>query len=269
MTALLLGGGVGLGLAIAMAGAWLVQRRTRNAGWVDAIWSFALGLAGLTYALAPIPGHAWPAPRQIIVAAVIAIWSLRLGLHLAKRAYRATREDSRYARFRVEWGAHFERRMFWFLELQAAAAMLLAPAVLIAARNPSALGLMDMLAIVVATIALVGEALADRQLRDFKRDPSRRSGICDRGFWRWSRHPNYFFEWLSWLAYPLFAIDFSGTYFWGWLGFGAPALIYYLLVHVSGIPPLEQEMLRTRGAAYRDYQARTRAFFPWPKATET
>lgn len=106
------------------------------------------------------------------------------------------------------------------------------------------------------------QALADRQLRRFKLYPSNAGLVCDAGLWRWSRHPNYFFEWLGWWAYPIIAL--SPGYAWGWASLAAPAIMYWILVHVTGIPPLEEQMLQSRGDRYREYQARTNAFFPWP-----
>jgi steroid 5-alpha reductase family enzyme len=114
-------------------------------------------------------------------------------------------------------------------------------------------------------VAIAGEAMADRQLRDFKSNPHNRGKVCDVGLWSLSRHPNYFFEWLTWVAYPVIAVDFAGHNPYGWLALAAPACMYWVLVHVSGVPPLEQHMLRSRGAAFRAYQLRTRAFFPIPR----
>jgi steroid 5-alpha reductase family enzyme len=91
---------------------------------------------------------------------------------------------------------------------------------------------------------------------------SNRGRVCDQGLWSWSRHPNYFFEWLQWVAYPLLAIELAGGYPWGWIALGGPVCMYWLLVYVSGIPPLEEHMVRRYGAAYRAYQGRTNAFFP-------
>jgi steroid 5-alpha reductase family enzyme len=251
------------GLSLVMTLAWVVQRRTGNAGWVDAVWSFGLGLAGLTYALAPIPGIAWPGPRQLVVAAAIGLWSLRLGTYLADRSRRGP-EDVRYANFRKEWGAAFERNLFGFLQIQALAASLLALSILAAARNPAPLGILDGIGICLIAAAVLGAGIADAQLRRFRADPRNRGRLCDSGLWRLSRHPNYFFEFVGWLAYPCFAIDPGGGYGFGWIAVTAPMLMYWLLVHVSGIPPLELQMLRSRGAAYRDYQARTRPFLPLP-----
>jgi steroid 5-alpha reductase family enzyme len=114
----------------------------------------------------------------------------------------------------------------------------------------------------ILLIGIAGEALADAQLKQFRGRPANKGRVCDVGLWRWSRHPNYFFEWLGWLAYPVIAI--SPDYFWGWATLPAPVFMYWILVHVTGIPPLEAQMLRSRGERYRDYQSRTSAFFPLP-----
>lgn len=252
------------GLSLAMMLGWAVQWRLRNAGWVDVVWTFATGLAGVAYA-------AWPADeavgwRQVLVGLAAATWALRLGLHLVQRT-RQGEEDVRYAHFRKEWGAAYEPRMFGFLQIQAVAAAILAVAMLLAARNPRPLGGLDLLAVLVIVAAIAGEGIADSQLRRFRADPGNKGKICDTGLWARSRHPNYFFEWLGWLAYPLFAIGFDGLYSIGWAAFVAPMFMYWLLVHVSGIPPLEQQMLRSRGEAYRNYQARTRPFLPFGKTS--
>ena len=118
----------------------------------------------------------------------------------------------------------------------------------------------------VLVVAILGEAIADAQLRRFRAVPANRDRICDVGLWKWSRHPNYFFEWLGWLAYPIIAIDLTGAYPWGWVALAGPICMYWLLVHVSGIPPLEAHMRARHGERYRAYQARTSAFFPIPQA---
>lgn len=253
------------GLSLAMMGAWWLQKRQRNAGWVDPVWTFALGAAGVVYALMQAPAIDGSLPRRIFVAGLAAIWSCRLGLHLVARARRGA-EDSRYAQFRQEWGAAYERRMFGFLQIQAAAAAFLALTMLAAARNRAPVGVGDWLALALACVALGGEAIADAQLQAFRDDSANRGKICETGLWRWSRHPNYFFEWLGWFAYPLFAIRLDGSHPWGWFALSGPAFMYVLLVHVSGIPPLERQMLHSRGDAFRVYRARVSAFFPWPPA---
>jgi steroid 5-alpha reductase family enzyme len=253
--------GLAAGLSAAMALAWVVQWRVGNAGWVDVAWTAATGLAGVAAALVPVDGP--PGPRQWLVAALAAIWALRLGLHLAQRVAQGP-EDARYAGFRQEWGAAYQARMFVFLQIQAAAALLLALVMLAAARNPApGLTVADDLGVLVMAVAIAGEGLADTQLRRFRADPAHRGQVCDVGLWAWSRHPNYFFEWLVWLAYPLLAI--SPGYLWGWFALAGPLFMYWLLVHVSGVPPLEAQMRKSRGAAWDRYAARTSVFFPWPR----
>ena len=250
-------------LSLAMAGAWLVVDRSGRSGWADATWSFSVGLAGVAAALAPLsPGG--PTTRQIMVAALVAAWSLRLATHIAART-RKGGDDPRYQQLKEEWGAQRRQRLFWFLQIQAAAGFLLAVTILIAAHNPAPwprLG--DALGLLIAIIAVLGEAIADRQLASFRADPANAGRVCDVGLWGWSRHPNYFFEWLGWVAYALIAIDLSGGYHWGWLAVAGPAFMYWILVHASGIPPLEAHMLRSRGDAFRAYQKRVSAFWPLP-----
>ena len=132
-----------------------------------------------------------------------------------------------------------------------------------AARFPAAtLRLQDYLGVLILFAGIAGEALADGQLKRFRDDPASKGKVCDVGLWRWSRHPNYFFEWFGWLAYPVIAI--SPDYPFGWATLLAPLFMYWILVHVTGIPPLEAQMLRSRGESYRDYQSRTSRFFPRP-----
>jgi len=254
---------VSIAISLIMAAAWYVQKRTGNSGWVDVTWSLSVGSVAFAASILP-PGHDWPHWRQLVVAVLAASWCLRLGLHIAKRT-RAATDDARYRNLIIQWGSDAARRMFWFLQSQAAVEIVLALSIMVAAHNPNPdLRVQDFIGLAILTAAIVGEALADRQLRAFKRDPRNRNAVCDVGLWRWSRHPNYFFEWLSWLAYPIIAIDFAGYNPYGWLALTAPASMYWVLVHVSGIPPLEEHMLRSRGDVFRAYQKRTRAFFPLP-----
>jgi steroid 5-alpha reductase family enzyme len=245
--------------AVLMALAWVVQQRTGNSGWVDTIWTYALGLIGAVGALWPL--HGALTARQVLVAALVALWSLRLGTHVALRSA-AHGDDPRYAEFARQWGEDAPRRMFWFLQTQAFGSVPMVFAVLIAGQAPGPLGWQDALGVLILLAAIAGEGLADRQLKRFRADPANKGRVCDSGLWRWSRHPNYFFEWLGWVAYPVIAL--GPDYAWGLAALPAPLLMYYLLVHVTGIPPLEQQMLRSRGDAYRAYQARTSAFFPLP-----
>jgi steroid 5-alpha reductase family enzyme len=252
-------------LSIAMSAAWIVARKRGRSGWTDVIWSYAVGAAGVGAALVPIDGP--PGFRQWLVAALVAGWSLRLGTHIATRIHRGV-DDPRYAELREMWGEHFPARLFAFLQIQAAAAWLLTLSVLVAARNPApAPAWSDMAGATLLIGAVVGEGVADAQLRAFRHRVSNRRRVCDTGLWSLSRHPNYFFEWLGWAAYAVIAIGPDGRFgwMWGWLALSGLGFMYWLLVHVSGIPPLEAHMLRSRGEAFRDTQRRIRAFWPLPR----
>lgn len=254
---------IAVALVLVMTGAWAIQRATGSSGWIDAIWSFAVGVGGMAAAVLA-DGDAG---RRTTVFVIAAAWSLRLGLHIASRTHGAA-EDPRYARLIEEWGPSAALRLWLFLQAQALAALVLVLAVYLAAVNPNPFPLtIDTLAMAVAVVAISGEAISDRQLAAFRKTPAAKSDVMESGLWRYSRHPNYFFEWLFWCAWPLMAITLPLG--WSWLSLLAPALMYWLLVHVSGIPPLEQHMLASRGEKFRALQARVNAFFPGPRKGET
>jgi steroid 5-alpha reductase family enzyme len=245
--------------------AWVIAGRTCRSGWIDAMWSFAIGVAGVVGGLAPLRLPEPQTARQIVVAVLAAVWSLRLGLHITQRTTHGG-DDPRYAQLREEWGSAWRCRLFVFLQIQAAAAFLLALCILVAAHSPApSIRLADGGGVLLLVVAVVGEGIADRQLARFRAIPVNRDRVCDIGLWGVSRHPNYFFQWLGWLAYAVIAIDLTGGYAWGWIALSGPILMYWLLVHASGIPPLEAHMIRSRGAAFRAYQARVNAFWPGPR----
>jgi len=254
---------IAIGLVMIMTGAWAIQRATSSSGWIDTIWSFAVGLGGI---VAAVFAHG-DGGRRIAAFVIIAVWSLRLSLHIAGRTKGAD-EDPRYAKLIEEWGPSASLRLWLFLQLQAMAAFILVLAVYLAAANPVAFPrVLDLLAIAVAVIAIGGEAMSDRQLAAFRKAPEAKTGVMEAGLWRYSRHPNYFFEWLGWCAWPLLAITVPLG--WSWLSLLAPMLMYWLLVHVSGIPPLEHHMLASRGDKFRALQTRVNAFFPGPRKGES
>ena len=249
------------GLAsLVMAAVWAVQRRQGNAGIVDVAWTFAVGSAGVAFAL--LGEGAWE--RRLIVGAIAGLWSLRLGSHILHRVLHEP-EDGRYQELKAALGDRAQRGLFRFYQYQAFGVALFSLPMLMASANTAALSWIDALGLAVALVSWGGEAIADGQLRRFRMDPANRGQVCERGLWRYSRHPNYFFEWLHWWAYVLLS--------WGSLWLVAFALIgplamYYFIVWVTGIPPTERQALRSRGEAYRRYQARTSPFIPWPPKRE-
>ncbi|WP_082610135.1 DUF1295 domain-containing protein [Bosea sp. Root381] len=248
----------GVAMAAFMALATLIERRTGNSGWIDVVWTFGLGATAIVGAL--LPFGAGPMSRRLLVAGLALAWALRLGLHIANRT-KGINEDPRYAKLKRDWGADAPRQMARLLQMQALASMPLALGVILAAHRPgNELGWQDFVGIALFVVGLAGGAIADGQLRAFARSGS--GGVCDRGLWAWSRHPNYFFECVLWCSYAVIAA--GASYPWGWLAMLAPACITLLLTRISGIPPLEAHMLAKHGAAYRDYQTRTSALLPLP-----
>jgi steroid 5-alpha reductase family enzyme len=237
---------------------FLVAKRVDNFGIVDVAW--ALGFAPLAMLYGGFGGGALP--RRLLIATMAVLWSLRLGGYLARRVLgHLHTEDGRYQQLRRDWAANLNAKMFRFFQAQALLLVMLSVPFLLAARNPApALHPLEFAAAGLWLLALLGETLADAQLAAFKRDPANRGRVCDAGLWRWSRHPNYFFEWLVWVAFALFALASP----WGWIALGCPALMLFFLLRVTGIRYTEDQLLRSKGEAYRRYQQRTSAFVPWP-----
>lgn len=245
------------GLCALFAGLYGLARRIDNYGIVDIAWSYAFAALALFYA-ALAPG--WPV-RRAVIATMAGLWSLRLGTHLYRRVMgHHPVEDGRYVQLRRDWAGNFGPKMFGFFQLQAGSVVLLGAAFLLSAVNPApALHPLEIAGAALWLLAVAGEALADAQLAAFKRDPANRGLVCAVGLWRCSRHPNYFFEWLVWVAYFLFALASPH----GWVAVIGPASILFLLLRVTGIPLTEEQSLRSKGEAYRRYQQTTSAFIPW------
>lgn len=247
------------GLAVTAAlltAVWGIQLFTRDAGLVDAVWSAAIGLMALIYAGA---GDA-PAAVRIVLAVMAATWAFRLAGHLGLRM-RGRPEDTRYAAARGAWGERANLYMLLFFWFQALVGWILSLPFLVIAYRPDMPGAhWFALAGAVWLVAVVGEAVADAQLERFKRDPANTGRVCDRGLWRYSRHPNYFFESLHWLAYVALA---AGAPFW-WATLASPVIMAWLLLRVSGIPTVESAQGKARRAGYDDYVRRTSAFIPLP-----
>ncbi len=236
---------------------YLLARAIDNYGVVDIAWSYALGGTALAYALL---GPGWPV-RRALIGALAVVWSLRLGTHLLIRVARHhPEEDTRYRQLRQDWKGRFAAKMAGFFQLQALSVVALSLPFLLACRNPApGLRPLEFAGTALWLLAVTGEAVADAQLAAFRRDPARRGQVCAAGLWRLSRHPNYFCEWLIWVAYFLFALASP----WGWIAFFSPACILALLLSVTGIPMTEAQSLRSKGEAYRAYQRTTSAFLPW------
>lgn len=237
---------------------WGIHLAVRNAGVADIGW--ALGLLILT-AL-----YSWMGPgysvRKGAALLMVAAWSLRLAWLLLTRMIRDGKEDRRYQKLRQGWGSGFKLKFLSFFELQALLNMILsAPFLIISLNTCPFLGPVEILGISLWAAGFFGEILADEQLRRFRAQAHHQGQVCQEGLWYVSRHPNYFFEWLMWLGYAVFAMGSP----WGVLALMCPAVMLFLLLKVTGIPMAEESALEARGEAYRKYQATTSVFVPWFK----
>jgi steroid 5-alpha reductase family enzyme len=242
--------------AAAMAALWALHLKMRNAAVVDAGWTALVAALAVWDAIA---GDGLPA-RRLLIAAMMAAWGARLTWYLVVDRILAGREDARYAALRQARGGGANAWFFWFFQAQAIAAVLFsAPAFFSTMNRAPEFSLAEKGAVVLWIVAVCGEAIADAQLSRFKRDPANRGRTCQAGLWRYSRHPNYFFEWLTWMAFAAFAAAAP----WGWLAFGCPAAMLFLLFKVTGIPATEAQAVRSRGDEYRAYQRSVSVFVPW------
>jgi steroid 5-alpha reductase family enzyme len=241
--------------AVFLSALWGVQEVRHNAGLADVGWTFSLGALAVLYA-ALADGDP---SRRALLAAVVVVWSLRLGLYVLFDRVAGKPEEPRYVELRARFGRHASLAFFVFFQIQALAAVALSLLFLvIASDNAPGLSVWQYFGTAVWAVAILGETAADRQLRRFRSDPATRGRTCRTGLWRYSRHPNYFFEWVHWWAYVLMAI---GAPYW-WLTLIGPAAMAYFLLRLTGIPVTERHALESR-ADYRDYRETTSAFVPW------
>ncbi len=247
-------GAVWLFSAIAMAGVWAFSMKVKNVGYVDVAWAGLMAAAAL---FAGIVGGGADVIR-VLVALLGGFWGARLCLHLLSRILHED-EDGRYQALRKEWNGS-PGRFFMFFQLQAIIVMLFSVPFYIAASNPTISLSWIIVALLVWGGSIAGEAIADHQLNDFRKNPANRGKTCRIGLWGWSRHPNYFFEWLHWFSYVLLAVG-SPIFIWSFIG---PVVMFAFLYRVSGIPWTEAQALRSRGENYRTYQREVSEFFLWP-----
>ncbi len=245
-----------LGAFFVMSSGWVWQQRHRSASIVDILWSAGLALSAVFCAAIA----AGASTARVTVALMGGLWGARLAVHLWQRM--ATEgEDGRYRYLRSRWGNRGDR-WFGMFQLQALLIAIFSIPFAIAAGNLAANPWLCGAAGVIWIISVAGELTADCQLARFRADPANRGITCRAGLWRYSRHPNYFFEWLHWFCYPVVAIGAPHAIL-AWTG---PFLMLLFLRFLSGIPFTEAQALRTRGADYLEYQRSTSMLIPWPPA---
>lgn len=243
-------------VAVIMVFVFLWALKLKNNGVVDIFWAFNfLFIAAIIWLLA----NGNPA-RVNLVCALAVLWSLRLGTYLLIRVgTHLNEEEGRYKQLRQEWNT---TKFFFFYQMQAFSNVMLAIPFFIIALNPEpSIQPNEYIGAALWLLCIIGEGLSDWQLQHFKNQPENKGKVCQYGLWNYSRHPNYFFQFSLWVSVSVFAI--SSPY--GWLSLICPISIGYLIFKVTGIPMTEEQAIRSKGEAYKDYQRSTSAFVPWFK----
>lgn len=240
-----------------MIGGWWWQQRSTNAGIVDVLWASGMAASAIFYAMT-LPGAALP---RLLVGLMGGLWGARLALHLARRVFNEE-EDGRYRNLRRRWNGD-QRKFLLFFLAQAGFVLMFSLPFWIAAHNPmGAWTQWKIYAVLLWLVAVGGEAIADRQLAAHRENPANRGKTCRSGLWRYSRHPNYFFEFLHWFAYVFLAVGMGPM--WVAASLVGPLVMLVFLYRVTGIPYTEAQALRTRPRDYADYQRTTSSFVPLP-----
>lgn len=238
-------------------GCWIFARRSNNATLVDVCWTLCFIPAVLLMAFL---AKDTPFPRRALIVFGALLWAGRLGYYVTKRALgHHPHEDPRYTAMRGDRANPWPYFLLIFQFQAAVAFALCIPFALTFANRAPSLHPLEIVGLILLVMAVAGEALADRQLAQFKAEGHDRSVVCQRGLWKYSRHPNYFFEWVAWIAFAIIALPAP----FGPLGILAPVLILYFLVYKTGIKISEESALKSKGDAYREYQRTTSPLIPW------
>jgi len=246
--------------AMMMAG-WVVSLIYRNVTIVDSLWGLGFVLiAWLTYL-----GSEGYWVRNFLLVLLVSIWGLRLCLYLSWRNW-GKGEDPRYGTWRRKAGGRFwlvslfkvfilQALFLWVISLALQAGQL--------APRPDSLTWLDGLGMLVWTIGFGFESAGDWQLARFKADPANRGRVMDRGLWAYTRHPNYFGEFLVWWGIFLITLSTPG----GWWTIFSPLIVTAVLLKITGIPLTEKGLIESR-PGYSEYIKRTSAFVPWRPSKE-
>ena len=245
-----------LAMAVVMASLWVLQLRVHNASIADVGWCIGLIAVVGWYAI-------WATgevERKILGAMLVVLYAGRLGWYILFNRVIGKTEDARYRRLREQWGASERIRMFAYFQLQALAVAAFSLPFLVLIQSPRPpFALIELVGLLIWIVAVSGEAMADRQLARFRSKSWNCNRVCRDGLWWYSRHPNYFFEWLHWWAYVVMGVSTPGWVL-TWIG---PIGMGWALLKVTGIPWVERQAFASRGEDYRVYQQTTNAFFPW------
>ncbi len=243
-------------VALIMLLVWLWALKIKNNGVVDIFWAFNFTVIAL---IVWLMADGEPA-RKNLVCALAGLWSLRLGIYLLIRVgSHLKEEEGRYKQLRQEWN---NAKFFFFFQMQAFSNVMLAiPFFIVALNKDPQVHVLEYTGAVLWLLCIIGEGTADWQLQYFKKQPQNKGKVCQYGLWNYSRHPNYFFQLSIWISVLIFSLPSP----YGWLAVICPLSIGYLIFKVTGIPMTEEQAVRSKGEAYKEYQRTTSAFMPWFK----
>lgn len=238
---------------------WILAVKVENFSLIDAVWAFCFLLHGIIFYLFSEGFET----RKIVLLAMLGVWSLRLGYFLARRIYNHhPKEDTRYIHLRSEYKDKFKIRFLVFYFYQAiSVSVLTLPFIFVFQNQSQTINLFEIAGILYWLFAICGETIADNQMSEFKKlskENPEMGKTCNVGLWKYSRHPNYFFESNIWWGFFIFMAG-SGIYW----GIYTAIIMLLLLLKVTGVPPSEEQSLKTRGDEYRAYQRKTSMFIPW------
>ena len=233
---------------------WLVQVIKKDAGWVDVGWSSSLALLVMLISF----NSNGLILRRVIVTLFLLFWAIRLITYIIKDRILTDGEDSRYKNLRSYWGKSANRNFFIFFTSQSFFVILFSIPFIPIFNNVELFNLYDYFGILLWIIAITGECISDKQLSTFKNNPENRLKVCRVGLWNISRHPNYFFEWLQWIAFVFFSIGSENSY----LSLIGPIFMYLFLIKITGVHWVEMQAIKKRGSEYIKYQSEVPMFFP-------
>lgn len=238
--------------------AWLVHLKYKNGSMGDIPWCFG---NIMFFALLTQVHHTWSC-AHVVMQCMISFWSLRQGIYLTRRILKKPyEEDGRFRKIRNDIKNQEDLWFFAMFQFQAVLQVVLSSCYIVCARDSAlSLGPIQIIAIVLFAVSSVLQTVADNQLAQFSKDPNNKKSVCKVGLWRFSRHPNYFFEWCIWLSFAIFASNSPLAL----LAYLSPLTIYIVLTQMSGVKLSEEVSLAKRGDAYRDYMNETSSFFPLP-----
>tara|TARA_R110000787_G_scaffold38086_3_gene96237 strand:+ start:10896 stop:11672 length:777 start_codon:yes stop_codon:yes gene_type:complete len=235
---------------------WLWSIVIKNVSIVDVFWGFGFVVVNAYYLILSGDINA----RKLLLLVLVSLWGMRLTFYLAWRNI-GKGEDFRYQEFRRKFGP---QRYWWFsyiqtFLLQGALIMVISLPLLGVNANEQLANLnsLDYLAVLVWLIGFAFEAGGDYQLARFKNNPNNKGSVLNTGFWKYTRHPNYFGDATVWCSYALFCIA-SGSY-WQIIG---SIIMVLLIIKVSGVALLEKTLKETK-PQYKEYIEKTNSFFPW------